>query len=141
MAELTPAAHEWLTARQQAVLITLRGDGSPQSSNVLTSYGDEVFRVSVTSGRAKTRNLQRDPRAVMHLVGEDFWHYASVACTAEVGAVSVTEGDEAGRALLDLYQTITDEPHPDPEEFLGVQVAEQRLVLTLRPSSITGTGW
>lgn len=141
MSDLTPAAHEWLRSRREAVLVTLRSDGSPQASNVLTAYDGEVFRVSVTAGRAKTRNLQRDPRALIHLSGDDFWHYAAVACTAEVGPVSESPGDAAGTALLDLYETITGNPHPDRDEFLGVQVSERRLVLTLRPTSVTGSGW
>ena len=54
MASLTAASRAWLTQHHQAVLITLRADGSAQSSNVLTSFDGDVFRVSVTAGRAKT---------------------------------------------------------------------------------------
>lgn len=141
MSELVPAAEAWLRTRRQAILVTLRGDGSPQSSNVLTAYDGEVFRVSVTADRAKTRNLRHDPRAVMHVLGDDFWHYAAVGCTAEVGPVTHVAGDEAGRALLAVYEAITDKTHPDPEEFWAAQVEEQRLVLTLRPTTIAGNGW
>jgi PPOX class probable F420-dependent enzyme len=141
MSELTPAAHAWLRTRRQAVLVTIRSDGSPQSSNVLTTYDGEAFRVSVTADRAKTRNLARDPRAVMLVLGDDFWHYAAVGCTAELGPVSQTIGDDAGRALLAVYEAISGTAHPDPNEFLGVQVQEQRLVLTLRPTTIAGSGW
>src|SRR3954451_1700293 len=97
MADLTDAARDWLTGRTRAVLITTRADGSPQSSNVLTAFDGTSFRVSVTADRAKTRNLARDPRAVVHVVGDDFWSYASVACTATLGEITTTPGDEAGR--------------------------------------------
>jgi PPOX class probable F420-dependent enzyme len=141
MSELTPAAHDWLRTRRQVVLVTLRSDGSPQASNVLATYGGEAFRVSVTADRAKTRNLARDPRALVHVLGDDFWHYAAVGCTAELGPVSQTAGDDAGRALLAVYEAISGKPHPDPDEFLAVQAQEQRLVLTLHPTTIAGSGW
>ena len=88
MASLTAASRDWLAQHHQAVLITLRADGSAQSSNVLTAFDGDVFRVSVTAGRAKTRNLARDPRAVVHVLGGNFWGYASVTCSARLGTVS-----------------------------------------------------
>ena len=98
MADLTEAARDWLTGRTRVVLITIRADGSPQSSNVLAAFDGTSYRVSVTADRAKTRNLARDPRAVVHVVGDDFWSFASVSCGATLGAVTTTPGDEAGRA-------------------------------------------
>lgn len=141
MAPLTAASREWLTQHHQAVLITLRADGSPQSSNVLAAFDGEVFRVSVTAGRAKTRNLARDPRAIVHVLGGNFWGYASVGCSARLGPVSTQAGDRAGQDLLRLFNDISEAPHPNPEEFFDVQVAEQRLVLGLTAESISGGGW
>lgn len=45
------------------VLVTLKQDGRPQLSNVNHAYypEEQVVRVSITEGRAKTRNLRRDP--------------------------------------------------------------------------------
>src|SRR3954451_2220193 len=141
MAELTDAARDWLTGRTRAVLITTRADGAPQSSNVLAAFDGTSFRVSVTADRAKTRNLARDPRAIVHVVGGDFWSYASVSCEATLGAVTTAPGDDAGRALLDTYQSITGETHANPDEFFAAMVAERRLVLTLMPTHAVGSGW
>ena len=141
MASLTAASRDWLAQHHQAVLITLRADGSAQSSNVLTAFEGDVFRVSVTAGRAKTRNLARDPRAVVHVLGDNFWGYASVACSARLGTVSTTAGDQAGQDLLRLFNDISEQPHPNPAEFFDVQVAEQRLLLSLSAESISGSGW
>jgi PPOX class probable F420-dependent enzyme len=141
MADLTDAARTWLRGRTRAVLITVRSDGSPQSSNVLAAFDGTTFRVSVTADRAKTRNLARDPRAVVHVVGDDFWAYASVSCRATLGAVTTTPGDEAGRALLETYEAITGERHGDPDEFFAAMVDEHRLVLTLTPTHVVGSGW
>jgi PPOX class probable F420-dependent enzyme len=131
---------EWLADRHQAVLVTLRADGSPQTSNVAFAVLDGVAKVSVTDNRAKTRNLRRDPRAVLHVLGDTFWVYASVTCTAELSPVSTVAGDEAGRELLEVYEAITGGPHPDPNEYFEAMVTDQRLVLRLTLDSAVGQG-
>ncbi len=141
MAGLTDAARAWLIGRTRAVLITTRADGSPQSSNVLAAFDGTAFRVSVTADRAKTRNLARDPRAVVHVLGDDFWAYASASCEATLGAVTTAPGDDAGRALLETYEAIRGERHDNPDEFFAAMVGERRLVLTLTPHRVVGSGW
>ncbi len=141
MADFTEAARDWLMGRTRVVLITIRADGSPQSSNVLAAFDGTSYRVSVTADRAKTRNLARDPRAVVHVVGDDFWSFASVSCRAALGEVTTTPGDEAGRALLETYEAITGKAHTDPDEFFTAMVDERRLVLTLTPTGVVGSGW
>ncbi len=141
MAELTDAARDWLRTHSHAVLITLRKDGSAQSSNLSYTFDGSAFRISVTDGRAKTRNVRRDPRALLHVLDDSFWSYASVTCTASLGEITTSPGDAAGRELLDVYNSISGTPHPDPDEFFAAMTAESRLVLTLTPSSIVGMGW
>lgn len=142
MTEITASARAWLAAHRQAVLITLRRDGSPQSSNVVTSFdGNDTFRVSVTTDRVKARNLARDARAVVHVLGHDFSTYAAVTCTAELGPVSTGEGDQAGQNLLELYNAISDASHPNPDEFFAAMVSEHRLLLSLHAETIAGIGW
>ncbi|MGZ6804770.1 MAG: PPOX class F420-dependent oxidoreductase, partial [Nocardioidaceae bacterium] len=89
---------------------------------------------------AKTHNLRRDPRAVLHVLGETFWEYAAVRVTAELGAVTTTPGDAAGQELLALYERLSGSAHPDPQEFLAAMVAEQRLVLRLVPVDAVAQG-
>jgi PPOX class probable F420-dependent enzyme len=129
----------WLSGRHQAVLVTVRADGSPQTSNVAVTFTGAVAHVSVTDDRAKTRNLRRDPRAVLHVLGGGFGQYASLAADAEPGPVSTAAGDQAGRRLLELYESIRG-PHDDPDEFLRAMVTERRLVLTLRIRSAVTWG-
>jgi PPOX class probable F420-dependent enzyme len=129
---------EWLATRHHAVLITLRADGSPQSSNVSFAMLDGVAKVSVTDDRAKTHNLRRDPRAVLHVLGDNFWQYASVRATAELGPVSVVPGDEAGEELLEQYEAAAGKPHPNPEEFFAAMVNDHRLLVRLTLESAVG---
>ena len=122
----------------QAVLVTLRRDGSPQTSNVAFTLADGVARISVTDDRAKTRNLRRDPRCVLHVLGDTFWEYASLPAVASLSAVTANPGDEVGRELLEVYEAITGTSHPDPDEFFAAMVAERRLVLRLAVQQGTG---
>jgi PPOX class probable F420-dependent enzyme len=62
------------------VLVTRKRDGRPQVSNVGYFYDPEsqLFGISVTADRAKTRNVARDPRATLHVPSKDFWTWAAV---------------------------------------------------------------
>ncbi len=136
----TDAQLAWIASRHHAVLVTIRADGSPQTSNISYHLRDGVARVSVTSGRAKTHNLRRDPRGVLHVLGDSFWTYASLTVEASVGEVTQTSGDQSGRDLLEVYERITGQAHDDPQEFFSAMVAEQRLVLSLRVKSVVAQG-
>lgn len=131
---------EWLSRKHQAVLVTLRADGSPQTSNIAYAFADGVAKISVTDGRAKTHNLRRDPRAVLHVLGDTFWQYASVSVTAELSDVTVVPGDDVGEELLDTYEAIAGKAHPDSSEFFAAMVEERRLVLRLTPTSAVSQG-
>ncbi|MCW2543422.1 MAG: Pyridoxine 5-phosphate oxidase [Frankiales bacterium] len=131
--------HEsFLAAHHQAVLVTLRKDGSPQTSNIAYDLYDGRVRVSVTADRAKTANLRRDPRGVLHVLGDTFWQYASVQVTAVLGPVTAEPGDAPGVELLEVYERISGAKHPDPQEFFEAMVAEKRLVLSLTPGKVVG---
>ena len=122
------------------VLVTLRGDGRPQSSNVVYALDGDRVRVSVTDDRAKTRNLRRDPRAVLHVSTPDGSAWAALDGTVELSAVSSEPGDAAGRALAELYTAVAGQEHPHWDEFFAAMVAERRLVATLTVKSAYGGG-
>jgi PPOX class probable F420-dependent enzyme len=137
---MDPALVTWLAPRHQAVLATTRRDGTPQTSNVVFSFDGDQAWVSVTAGRAKTANMRRNPGVVLHVLGDSFWQYAAISCTAELGRVSVQPGDEAGRDLLALYQRASGSAHPDPDEFFQAMVSEHRLAAVLTPVSAVSIG-
>ncbi len=138
---MDPTATEaFLADNHRAVLITLRADGRPQSSNIAYHYADGVARISVTDGRAKTANLRRDPRAVLHVVGGNWYQYVSASGTVELSAVSTEPGDDAGRELLALHDAVAPNPHDDPDDFFRAMVEDSRLVVRFRPESFAGMG-
>lgn len=120
-------------------LATIKRDGRPQLSNVSYHYDRDAgtILVSVTDGRAKTKNLRRDPRASFHVTGKDGWTYAVAEGTAELSAVTREPGDAASEELVEVYRRIAGE-HPDWQEYREAMAAEQRLALRLRVERVYG---
>jgi nitroimidazol reductase NimA-like FMN-containing flavoprotein (pyridoxamine 5'-phosphate oxidase superfamily) len=63
------------------ILATIKSDGRPQLSPITPTYDADagVIRVSITEGRAKTRNLRRDPRATLEVTSWDEYRAAMVS--------------------------------------------------------------
>ncbi|MGH9109587.1 MAG: PPOX class F420-dependent oxidoreductase [Acidimicrobiales bacterium] len=118
--------------RHEGVLVTLRGDGRPQLSNILYALDGSEARISVTDSRAKTRNLRRDRRASLYVPGDSFWTYLVLDGTAELSPVASAPGDAVVDELVELYRTIKGEDHPDWDEYRSVMADEGRLVVRLR---------
>lgn len=129
---MTPdEALEFVTGHRLGVLVTVRGNGRPQTSNVVYAVRGKFIDVSLTDGRAKTRNLRRDPRATLHVSSPDLSAWAAVEGDAELSAVTATPGDQTGELLADLYRAISGQEHPNWPEFHRAMVDEQRLLLTI----------
>ncbi|GAA1509325.1 PPOX class F420-dependent oxidoreductase [Kribbella lupini] len=113
-------------------LVTLKRDGRPQLSNVTYVYDAELnrIRVSLTDGRAKTKNLRRDPRASLYVDGPNGRSYVVLEGKAELTAVAQDPHDETVEALVDYYRTASGE-HPDWDDYRRAMVADRRLLLTM----------
>ena len=128
----------YLRERRNGVLVTLKSDGRPQSSNIIYVVGDDdVVRVSVTDPRAKTRNLRRDPRVSMHVSADDFWSYVVVEGDADLTPVAADPHDATVDELVELYRAMQGE-HDDWDEYRAAMVQDRRLVLRLRPTHAYG---
>lgn len=135
--DLTTAL-EWAGQHHNGIVITIRSDGRPQSSDIVYVVDDSTFLVSVTDDRAKTRNLRRDPRAVLHISRPETWSYVSFDCTAELSPVTTEPGDETNDRLVAYYEAVRGAPHPDWDEYRRAMVDERRLLLRLTPGSAVG---
>ena len=123
---------------RRCVLISLKRDGRPQSSNVLHVVDDDgTFLVSLTDDRAKTRNFRRDPRVSLHVSSADFWSYVVLEGEAELTPVAQDPGDATVDALVDYYRKGAGE-HPDWDEYRHAMVSERRLLLRVHPSYAYG---
>src|SRR3954452_24287863 len=118
------AEHHW------GVLVTIKRDGRPQLSNVgyFMDAGSGLIRVSVTADRAKTRNLEADPRVGLHVTSKDFWTWVVVEGTAELTPVAAEPDDATVEELVAYYRGINGE-HPDWEDYRAAMVRDRRRVV------------
>jgi len=134
--DLQPAL-EWAAERKNGVLITLRADGRAQSSDIVYARVDDELWISVTDDRAKTVNMRRDPRVVLHVTDPSVWGYVSIDGTAELTPVTTEPGDAASDDLVTLYRAVQGE-HPDWDEYRQAMVDQRRLVAKVHPTTAVG---
>jgi len=135
---------ELLLARHSGVLATIKSDGRPQLSNVTYAFtpdpaspGTGVARISITTERAKYRNLLRDPRASLHVSAPDFWSYTVAEALAELSPMAADPHDQTVDDLVALYREIQGE-HPDWAEFRQAMVSDHRVMLRLAVDRVYG---
>ncbi len=130
---------DFVAGRRWGVLTTVKRDGRPQLSNVGYAYDPELrlFRVSVTADRAKTRNLQADPRVGLHVSSDDFWSWVAVEGTADLTPVAAAPDDATVDELVACYRGVSGE-HGDWDEFRAAMVTERRLVVRFSPEHTYG---
>jgi PPOX class probable F420-dependent enzyme len=135
--ELTDAM-EFVRARKQGVLTTIRANGRPQLSNIMYVPGDGVtLHISVTDTRAKTANIRRDPRVSLYVLGDNFWQYVVIESQAELTQVAADPHDDTVDQLVAYYKAGNGE-HPDWDEYRAAMVADKRLILTVHPERAYG---
>jgi PPOX class probable F420-dependent enzyme len=133
-----PEALEFVAEHKNAMLLAIKSDGRPQSSNIAYVVNDAgQILVSVTEGRAKTKNLRRDPRASLHVNRDDFWAYVVIEADVELTPVAVRPDDETVDQLVEYYRSVAGE-HDNWDEYRQAMVDDQRLILTLTPTHAYG---
>lgn len=128
----------WAAARKHAALITIRKDGRPQSSDIVYSIDGTSFTISLTDDRAKTRNIRRDPRAVLHLSDPASWSYVSFDGTVHLSDVTVSPTDSTSDALVAYYEAVAAREHPDWAEYRQAMIDEKRLIARFTPITVVG---
>jgi PPOX class probable F420-dependent enzyme len=135
--DLTEAL-SFVTAHRQGVVVTIRKNGRPQLSNIFYVPDDDgTLRISVTDTRAKTANIRRDPRVSLYVLGDNFFQYVVVECTAELTAVASDPHDDTVDQLVAYYKAGQGE-HDNWDEYRAAMVADKRLLLRLRPDRAYG---
>jgi PPOX class probable F420-dependent enzyme len=123
---------------REGVLSTINRNGLPQLSNVLylPGTGGRMVRISTTADRLKARNLARDPRAVLHVMGDNFWAYAVAEGHATLTPAAAEDGDDACRELLEVHSAFYGPQ--DQDAFFAEMIARQRLVIRLSLDRVYG---
>ncbi|MFC5958440.1 pyridoxamine 5'-phosphate oxidase family protein [Streptomyces pratens] len=128
-----------LGTQQFGTLATVKSSGHPHLTTMAYSWDAEVrvARFSTTADRAKPKHLRRDPRAALHVQGDDVWSFAVAEGEAEVSEVTTVPGDAVGRELLAL---VPEAAKPkDEAAFLEQLVVERRVVVRLKVDRLYGT--
>ena len=105
-----------------------RRDGTPQMSPVAVAV-DQTDHLLVSSRITahKTRNLQRDPRAWLCVLPDDFFgRWIQIE-----GDTEIIELPDAMPLLIDYYRLVAGE-HPDWDDYRRAMQTERRVVLRIR---------
>jgi PPOX class probable F420-dependent enzyme len=120
---------EFIRPRHHMLLITTRADGTPQASPVSGGV-DGAGRIVISSypERAKSTNVQRDPRTSVLVLSDD-WNGPWVQVD---GSGEVIELPDAVEPLVEYYRSISGE-HPDWDEYREAMRAQGKCLIRITP--------
>lgn len=120
---------DFIRPRHHAIVITSRGDGSPQASPVSCGVDPEGRIVVATyPERAKTRNARNRSRVGVLFLSDDFGGpWVQVDGTAEVLDIP-----EAVEPLVEYFRSISGE-HPNWDEYREAMVRQGKSLLRVTP--------
>jgi PPOX class probable F420-dependent enzyme len=125
----------FVAGNHRAVLITRRSGGGLQTSPVLVGVdGEGKLVVSTREDAYKTRNLRRDPTAVLCVLSDGFFgDWLRIEGTAQVVSLP-----EAMDGLVDYYRGISGE-HPDWDEYRRAMEQQRRVLLRISIDAVGPT--
>jgi PPOX class probable F420-dependent enzyme len=131
MAMLNEKQAALFTDRNWGVIATIREDGSPQATPVWIDYEGENVLVNSALGRAKVKNIERDPRATVTVLPSEDQQggYVMVSGPAKI----VEEG-----ALEHINMLAKKYLGEDKYPYLGP--GEKRVIIQIRPELVDGFG-
>jgi PPOX class probable F420-dependent enzyme len=128
-------AREFVASNHRAVLITHRSSGGLQTSPVLVGVDDEgKVVISTREAAYKTRNLRRDPTAVVCVLSDDFFgRWMQIEGTAQIVSLP-----EAMDGLVDYYRRISGE-HPDWDDYRRAMQDQHRVLVRISIDAVGPT--
>jgi PPOX class probable F420-dependent enzyme len=128
-------ARAFVASNHRAVLITHRSSGGLQTSPVLVGVDDEAkLVISTREGAYKTRNLRRDPTAVLCVLSDDFFGgWMQIEGTAQIVSLP-----EAMAGLVDYYRRISGE-HPDWADYRRAMQQQRRVLVRVSIDTVGPT--
>jgi|TARA_Y100000310_G_scaffold160217_1_gene159949 PPOX class probable F420-dependent enzyme len=135
---LSSEVRAFLTESHEAVLATFRANGAAQMSIVTCGPYGEGAAFTTTEGRAKLRNLRRDPRCSLLVSKSDWRGYLVLEGQATVMSPDNTAAEELNAALRDVYRAAAGKEHPDWDEYDEAVLRDSRSAIIVVPEHIYG---
>jgi len=127
--QLSPVERDtFLAARHTLIIATLRRNGWPQLTTVWYRWDGEAFWISTNRGRAKYKNLARDPRVTVLV--DDPPNETSVVGRGR--AEFVAQDADAYEGALAIVSRYVD----DPVGYLEPRRDEPRVLVRIRPNEL-----
>lgn len=128
---LDPDIRTLATAGNMAAFTTLFPDGHPQTHLIWVDADDDHVLINTEVGRAKYRNVERDPRVTVTIWPEgDPYRFAEVRGRV----VGITHGEEARSHIDDCALRYVGRPY-DPDA-----IVTERAILRIAPDRIVRRG-
>jgi len=108
-------------------LATIMPDGSPQVTPVWAEMDGENISVNTSEGRAKPRNVRRDPRVAISVHRQDN-PYSSAFIRGRVVEVRTEGAEEQIHRLAKKYM--------GQDRYPALQPGEQRLTFVIEPDHV-----
>ena len=128
---LSPEAQAFLSEKVYAHLATLMKGGAPQVTPVWVDTDGTYIRVNTAEGRVKTRNMRRDDRVALSVMGMD----NAYRCLYVRGRVKEITTEGANEHINALSLTYTGNPI-----YAGHARGEKRLKILIEPIHVTQRG-
>ncbi|MBM7366990.1 PPOX class F420-dependent oxidoreductase [Gordonia hydrophobica] len=121
---------DFVRTRHQLILLTTRGDGSPQMSPA-TAGVDEQGRIVIATypDRAKAVNARRRPSVSVCVLSESF----GGAWVQVDGDAEVLDMPDAEDGLVDYFRSIAGE-HSDWEEYRAAMRLQNKSLIRITPT-------
>lgn len=126
---LPPAVRKLLEGKNIAHIATLMRDGSPQVTAVWVDVEGDRILVNTAEGRAKPRNVRRDPRVAISIADAQAPELAAFIR----GRVVEITSEGAEQHIDKLSRKYRGSPFPH-------RPGEQRLILAIEAEHISGQG-
>jgi PPOX class probable F420-dependent enzyme len=127
MVEIPEAAAHLFENKDFAHVSTLNKNGSPQVSAVWIALEDDLVVFNTTRGYLKARNMERDGRVSISIIGQEN-PYETLVIQGTVVEMTADDADPHMDALTKRYMGIDEYPYRSP--------GEERLIVRIRPEKV-----
>lgn len=120
---LDATTRDLLDGPHTAILATANPDGRPQSTVIFVKRDGDTVVLSTIKGRLKTRNMMRDPRVSLLVLGRS-------AGYVEIRGTATISEDPEKTLLYEMYDRYMGGATPPPEP------EEDRLIVRITPEKL-----